>query len=187
MDLESFLTYINMTTIKTWLLLAVEGERSYGGNDGYDDIVESTYRWDSSVPNFRSISEGDALLVWNKKELLGLAIVRDLFRKEARKARHRCPKCNSSKIKPRTTKRPTYRCGNQECAEVFDIPITEWIEVDEYVANYAGTWIPMKNSLDATGCRKLSTTPKSQLSIRPGDIDLISHFLQLQINLQSQS
>lgn len=186
MKLDAFLVYINMTNIKTWIVLAVEGDGSYAGNDGYEDVVESNYRWDSNVPNFRAISEGDALLVWNKKELLGVSVVRDLFEKNSRKARHRCPFCNSSKIKMRATKAPLFRCGATGCNSTFESAQTEWIDVIEYVANYAGTWIPMRNTLDAPGCRKLSSTPKSQLSIRPGDTALISQFLQNQVNIQNR-
>ena len=185
-DLDTFLAYINMQKIKTWLVLVVENDRSYGGNDGYEDVIDSTYRWDSNVPNNRAISEGDALLVWNKKELLGLAIVRDVFQKDSRKTRHRCPACGKTKIKPRATKTPVYRCEIKGCNSVFDSPKTEYIEVTEYVANYAGTWIPMRDTLDAGGCRLLSTTPKSQLSIRPGNIGLISQFVQLQINIRNR-
>jgi hypothetical protein len=185
-DLDTFLAYINMQKIKTWLVLIVDGERSYGGNDGYEDVIDSTYRWDSNVPNYRAISEGDALIVWNKKELLGLAIVRDVFQKDSTKTRHRCPTCGRTKIKPRTTKTPVYRCEIKGCNSLFDSPKTEYIEVTEYVANYAGTWIPLRDSLDARGCRLLSSTPKSQLSIRPGNIDLISQFVQLQINIKNR-
>jgi ribosomal protein L37AE/L43A len=185
-DLDTFLAYINMQKIKTWLVLIVDGERSYGGNDGYEDVIDSTYRWDSNVPNYRAISEGDALIVWNKKELLGLAIVRDVFQKDSTKTRHRCPTCSRTKIKPRTTKTPVYRCEIKGCNSLFDSPKTEYIEVTEYVANYAGTWIPLRDSLDARGCRLLSSTPKSQLSIRPGNIDLISQFVQLQINIKNR-
>lgn len=185
-NLETFLAYISMQKVKTWLVLAVDGERSYGGNDGYEDVVDSTYRWDSNVPNYRAISEGDALLVWNKKELLGLATVRDVFQKVSSKTRHRCPTCGKTKIKPRTTKAPIYRCENRKCHSLFDTPRTEFVEVTEYVANYAGNWVPMRDTLDSSGCRLLSTTPRSQLSIRPGDVALISQFLQLQINIRNR-
>lgn len=185
-NLDTFLAYINMQKVKTWLVLTVDDNRSYGGNDGYEDVVESTYRWDSSVPNYRAISEGDALLVWNKKELLGLAIVRDVFQKTSSKSRHRCPTCGKTKIKPRTTKQPTYRCEIRDCQALFNIPKTEYVEVTEYVANYAGNWVPMRDTLDSGGCRHLSTTPRSQLSIRPGDVALISQFLQLQINKRNR-
>jgi len=185
-DLNTFLSYIDMQKIKTWLVLVVDGERSYGGNDGYEDVIDSTYRWDSNVPNYRAISEGDALLVWNKKELLGLATVRDVFQKDSRKTRHRCPTCGSTKIKPRVTKTPVYRCEIKGCNSLFDLPRTEYIEVTEYVANYAGTWIPLRDTLDAKRCRLLSTTPKSQLSIRPGDLGLISQFVQHQINIRNR-
>ncbi len=185
-DLENFLAYINMQKIKTWLVLVVDGDRSYGGNDGYEDVVDSTYRWDSNVPNYRAISEGDALIVWNKKELLGLAIVRDVFQKNSKKTRHRCPSCNRTKIKPRATKSPTYRCESKGCGLLFDTPKTDYIAVTEYVANYAGAWIPLRDTLDSRGCRLLSSTPKSQLSIRPGDVELISKFVQLQINIKNR-
>jgi hypothetical protein len=179
LDLRSLQAYLDSVSVDAWLVLAVEGVLQHGGNNGYDDVNGSTYRWDSTVPNRERIKEGDVLVVWNKYELIGIGIVRDLFKREITKTRNRCPRCGNTKIKERLTLEPPYRC---ECRFTFSLPSEEQISVLEYVANYGGSWLPLPDSLDAGGCRNLSSQPKSQQSIRPIDKLNLTKFLRVRLN-----
>jgi hypothetical protein len=162
----TFISHATNSDVSAWLVLSVHDRLQYGGNDGYRDVDGCHYRWDSTVQNYRAIAEGDLLLVWNKHEMIGVGIVEDLFTKPSRKQRRRCPSCESPKIKQRVTMSPRYRC---ECGEQFQHPTEEFIDILEFVALYGRTWTSLRNTLDAPGCRGLSTQPKSQLSIRPAD------------------
>lgn len=59
-------------------MIAAGDDRQHGGNDGYDDHLESYYSWNESVPNARNVRVGDQLVVWDKERLLGAATVEDI-------------------------------------------------------------------------------------------------------------
>lgn len=64
-------------TPRAWLLMALApADRSYGGNDGYEDDISRFYSWNSRVPNSRAISVGDRVVLWDKLGLLGFVACR---------------------------------------------------------------------------------------------------------------
>ena len=61
-----------MSRSRAWSLIALPaGERQYGGNTGYTDDVEQTYRYDSSVPNHKRVRSGDLVFI---RDAAGLSI-----------------------------------------------------------------------------------------------------------------
>ena len=63
------------TGTRAWSLIAIPGRRQYRGNQGYDDDLTSTYRYDSAVANSLQVSPGDLVLLRDRKLLLGIGLV----------------------------------------------------------------------------------------------------------------
>jgi hypothetical protein len=53
--------------MESWLVIPAGENRTFAGNEGYGDDIESYYVWDSTVPNHRNVSEGDYIIVWDKE------------------------------------------------------------------------------------------------------------------------
>ena len=107
---------------KAWLFKAFGKEQSYGGHDGYSDIVEEVYKYDSFVPNNKRVSEGDYGLIMDQDVLLGFAKISKIEIVVGSKRRRKCPKCGTSSLNQRTIKRPSFKCD--KCKYEFDIAIT---------------------------------------------------------------
>ncbi|UQI49694.1 hypothetical protein M1P56_35490 (plasmid) [Streptomyces sp. HU2014] len=46
-----------------WSFLVVGEERQFQGNAGYEDVIEESYSYDSTVGNHRRVSVGDLVVV----------------------------------------------------------------------------------------------------------------------------
>jgi len=160
-----------------WLLLSKAGPRLHGGNLGYEDSAGSTYQYDSTVPNHTRVSEGDLVAIWDDAiGLLGVSYAVSISRREQLpKRRRRCPECNATKFRERSSKAPRFRCDM--CGNEFENPIHETIHVDEFRLRYDVGWIAMEGLLDPPTVRRLSTEPSSQHSIRPLDESALSSAL----------
>src|SRR5688572_20810641 len=99
-----------MSDRRAWLALAVGDGRQHGGNDGYDDDPAVYYSWDDRVPNHSGPSEGDAIVLWNKRHLLGASIIDAIELGVAKKTLYTCPLCGRAGIKERKTLRPAFKC-----------------------------------------------------------------------------
>jgi ribosomal protein S27AE len=150
---------------KAWLLLAVGEDRQHGGNDGYDDSPASHYSWDDTVPNHAAIEIGDAIVLWDKKQLLGASVVEEIRTRRVRKKFHACRRCGKAGIKPRKTLAPRFRCGS--CGAVFDDPKTTTGTVTAYRSAHSSGWVDLQGCLTGDELRKLAEHPGSQLSLRP--------------------
>jgi predicted RNA-binding Zn-ribbon protein involved in translation (DUF1610 family) len=153
--------------VNAWLLLAVGDDRAFGSNDGYDDEPDSHYRWDSTVPNHARITEGDAVVLWDKKSSIGVSVVENIDISKGSKLVYSCPHCGKAHIKARKTKHPRYRCF--ACNRNFDDPAVETVQVTEYTSSHSGAWIPLEGLLSGSVLRSLCLSPRSQLSLRPLD------------------
>lgn len=58
-----------------WLLLAAGKNRQHGGNDGYKDDPEITYRWDSTVHHHTELAVGDAVVLRDTVTSLGVSVI----------------------------------------------------------------------------------------------------------------
>src|SRR4051794_8558845 len=95
---------------RAWLALSLGAEREYAGNVGYDDELDTVYRYDSFVPNHRQLAEGDLLILCDRRMVLRIAEVSRIVSLDQPKELRRCPKCRIASIKVRKNLRPSYRC-----------------------------------------------------------------------------
>lgn len=166
-DLRRCCTRGNLSQRNYWAFLAAGDDRSFAGNDGYDDEPAKHYRWDSTVANHGRISVGDVIVLWNKSGSIGASIVESIELSDTTKNAHRCPFCGKSNIKKRVTKAPLYRCN--KCKATFDRPETRVVDVVAYTSTHSRSWIPLWEVLDAPAMRSCCQSTKSQLSLRPLD------------------
>ncbi len=156
-------------TERAWSFLVVdEDERQHQGNQGYDDDPSRYYSWDSTVANRDGPSGGDICAVRDSRGLLGISRVDEVARRSGEKERSRCPECESTAFKSRTTMHPTYKCSR--CMAEFDRPSVEQIPVTIYRADYARSWVSIGGAVTAgeleAGCYR---SRAKQHAIRPVD------------------
>lgn len=149
----------------SWLVLAVGENRAFGSNDGYSDVPESHYKWDSTVPNHAKIAPGDAIVLWDKVGSIGVSVIESIDKVRATKTVYSCPFCGKAHIKARKTKSPRYRCF--KCLANFDDPVAKKTQVQEYTSRHAIAYVDLGGLLNGAILRSLCESPKSQLSLRP--------------------
>jgi ribosomal protein L37AE/L43A len=147
-----------------WLCLAAGEDRQHGGNDGYDDVVERYYSWDSTVPNHSALAAGDRIVLWDKDALLGTSVIEAITKGFATKTTYVCPACEHAHLKARKTKAPIYICFH--CGHQFDVPMRNAKEVTVYRAVHDAGWVDLDGLLTGAELRGLCVSPKSQLSLR---------------------
>lgn len=163
-------------TPRAWLLMALAPvDRSYGGNDGYEDDISRFYSWNSRVPNSRAISVGDRVVLWDKLGLLGFSTVEKITTGTGTVDRRLCPGCGSADIKYRKTKSPDWRCF--DCYAEFDTADTEVAEVITYRADYGSEWVDAPGVMTAAEVRRLALSPKSQHAMREADWHVVQQGL----------
>jgi hypothetical protein len=148
-----------------WLLLAVGEDRQHGGNEGYDDTPASHYSWDSTVPNHAALAPGDAIAVWDKKQLLGASVIEEIELGQETKYVYRCKACGRASIKARKNRSPRYKCYS--CKAVFDDPVRHELVVTTYRSRHDVGWVDLSGTLTGSALRALCVSPDSQLSLRP--------------------
>lgn len=116
-----------------WLLLEKSDEtRVSKGIDGYRDSTGESYHYDSLVPNHRNLAAGDLAVLRKESEIIGVGTIGDISETTDAKIHRRCPKCNSTDIRERTTKQPKWKCG--KCTDEFSDPKETIVEVRSFVA-----------------------------------------------------
>jgi putative restriction endonuclease len=63
---------------RAWSCIAVDDDRQYGGNSGYDDELISKYSFDSNVANHKQVSKGDLIVLRDGDHALGMARVEEI-------------------------------------------------------------------------------------------------------------
>ena len=119
------------------------------GEPTYPDEPEVCYVYDTTVPNGRYIALGDLAVIRDNRIVFGAGWIDSIEVTPGRKTRYRCPNCTSTDFKHRRTMQPAYRCA--QCAEEFDAPAHEELDVDVLTANYSRTYRPAYLSLSADG------------------------------------
>ena len=162
-----------------WLVSALGSNRVYGGNDGYDDVPDATYVWDSNVHNASGPRQGDYMLVRNKHKSLGLAVIDLIDTWDDSKTLKYCPNpnCGKSEINERRTLRPVFRCG--KCKTEFDNPVTRTVPVTKYEADYGTSWMDLDGVLSFAELRAMCVSPGTQHSIREIHWDQLEAKLKL--------
>ncbi|QBR00266.1 HNH endonuclease [Paraburkholderia pallida] len=156
-----------MKSPRAWSFLTIDGKRQYGGNTGYDDDPSSIYRYDSDVANHRQVEEGHVIVLRSGSEVLGIAEITKITSENGEKERLRCPVCQVTSIKRRSTKRPQWACRNQH---LFDEPARQVVQVDTYAAHYGSTYRSAPEDLTLELLNEAVIRPSDQMSIK--EIDL---------------
>ena len=116
-----------------WLLLEKsDATRISKGIEGYRDATGEFYHYDSLVPNHLNVAPGDFVVVRKENEIVGIGTIGNIKKTDDAKIHRRCPECDSTDIRERTTKDPRWKCG--KCAEEFSEPKETIVEVRSYVA-----------------------------------------------------
>lgn len=147
---------------KVWSLITVGSDRQYGGNAGYDDQLETVYRYDSNVPNHLRVAPGDLGILRDRTEALGLAVVRRIQERTGFKEILRCPVCSSTGLKKRRVKRPEWACKN---GHQFDNPIRAQEAVRLYEARFDGSYQRIRVPIAASQLKAAALRPNDQQSI----------------------
>lgn len=152
-----------MTT--AWLVLVLGNSREHAGNDGYDDSPSQHYSWDNTVQNHARVAMGDVIVLWDRKELIGVSVIEAIDTATAEKTLYSCPQCGKADIKQRQRERPAYRCG--KCGHLFSVPRQRTRTVTTYRSVHGKRWMNGRGLLSGSELRALCDAPKSQLSMRP--------------------
>lgn len=156
------------TPRRCWLAISTD-DRQHAGNKGYDDVIESSYVWDSTVKYHNQISVGDVLVFFDKEVLMGAAIIDDVVRRDTVKTRLHCPKCGSSKIQRRKIKLPPWNCNSKKCDHAFDDPIEKELDVIEFRTVHERTFVDLAGLMTGQELRALTSSPLAPDSLRPMD------------------
>lgn len=151
--------------LRAWLLLAVGDDRQHGGNEGYDDLPDSHYSWDSTVAHHAALAAGDAIAIWDKQQLLGASVIEEIEVGEATKRLYSCPACGRASIKARKRLSPRYMCSG--CKAVFEDPLKREALVTTYRSRHDVGWVDLAGTLSGADLRALCESANSQLSLRP--------------------
>jgi len=135
------------------------------GNDGYLDEPAETYQWDDTVPNHAALSVGDAIVLWDKKALIGASVIEDIEEGSATKPVYRCTFCGGAHIQRRSTLEPPWRCFRcrRNSTNRSSRPSPSTLTPRGMTSDGS---ISMASS-PARSSRELCVSPGSQLSLRP--------------------
>ncbi|RKH46901.1 HNH endonuclease [Corallococcus sp. AB050B] len=146
-----------------WLVLSLGEEREYRGNQGYADELERLYRYDNFVPNHLQLSQGDLLIICDRKQVLGVSRIVRIEQTEASKTLQRCPKCNVATIKVRKRAQPAFRCRE---GHTFDTPVEERVPCTQYVAWFDGSFRPVPAGVPTAHVRRACPRRNGQLAMQ---------------------
>ncbi|WP_394612968.1 HNH endonuclease [Lentzea sp. JNUCC 0626] len=172
---------------KAWALFSAEGERKYGGNSGYPDVLGSSYVYDNKVSNSKRLGKGNVIVVRNDEDALGVARVSHIEQQDGvPKVQRGCPRCGT-KFDERSKQRPKYRCRKDSCHFEFEQPAEKTVEVTQYVAYYGGTWRALDGAITAEQVKEACTDGAVQNAIRPLDIGKLEDLLaKVQVNVPAE-
>lgn len=164
-----------MNTIKAWYLLLVDS-RFHQGNLGYTDELTKFYNYDSNVPNYKQVNEGDlAILVERydgQRKVKGIAKIEKIFTNKATKISKRCPFCKTTQFNKRTTKVPEFLC--RRCSQEFHQPLQETRDTTNYTAIFGNSFISIENILSIDELNKACfSNYNKQLSMQAIDLNML--------------
>ncbi len=152
--------------MKAWCVISLGDDRQYGGNEGYNDVPTSVYRYDSNVANHKQVSAGDIVVIRDRQFACGIARIVEVMNQPGHKTVQRCPICGSTSIKRRKTKNPDWRCS---CGQEFSHPRQKEEQVELYEAHYGETYVPLPRTLQVSSLKSAMPRPSDQLSIEEVD------------------
>jgi putative restriction endonuclease len=156
-----------METRRAWLVLSLGAEREYAGNVGYDDELDTVYRYDSFVPNHLQLGEGDLLVLCDRNTVLGLARINRIESFDGSKKLSRCPTCRIATIKERKEKRPRFRCRD---GHEFDEPVETLEPCTHYAAHFDGAFRRVVKHIPVEEVRRACPKYNGQLAMQEVDL-----------------
>ena len=165
---------------KAWLFLAYGDDRQYGGNIGYDD-GSGQYSFDSNVPNWKRVAEGDLVIVAGRGVRHGppvpvaVARIERLSAHPDTKTIYRCPNCGHPRFKARETKSPRWRC---DFGHEFDEPDSETVDVTAMTAYFGDSYRPMPGAMTTEQLKTAQMHKGDGNAIRPLDLEAVTRFLR---------
>jgi putative restriction endonuclease len=153
--------------VRAWSFYMHSGRNPYAGHAGYDDLLGRWYSYDSDVANHRNVGVGDLIVLRDAHACLGLGFIEDIDQSKTTKRHHRCPECNTSQLKTRTTLSPKYRCTH---GHTFDDPMTTEDPVTRYRAEFPLTYLDF-DGLTRDDLERLSISRSQQNAIRELDLN----------------
>lgn len=166
-----------MGETRAWVLTsAVEGERSWHGNDGYADVLGVRYLYDNDVAYYKQASVGDLVIIRESKTVFGVSRIDTIEHAPGKKLRRRCPVCGnaSAEVRKRTN---SYACGNRRCSANAIEPIEGYEPVEEYVASYGKGWRALDGAISYADLEP-HLSGASQHSIRPCNTEGLEKLLE---------
>ena len=158
---------------KAWLILMVTSDNKLRSFGGYNDVMESYYSWDSTVQNHANVKVGDLVILRDRDWTYGYSIIESIeCGTEVKMLPEKCPNCKSAAVKARANHFPKWRC--QKCKSEFEDALLEQATVRTYRAWYEPAWTFFEVPITTRISRSWALSPKSQLSIRELDPDLIT-------------
>jgi len=163
-----------------WLFLEKSDDtRVHNGIDSYKDETGKTYNYDSFVPNYLNIKQGDRAILRVENDIIGIGVIGNITKKEILKIHRRCPKCDKTNIRERKTKIPSFRCN--KCKDEFLEPNTTKDPADAFTAeiiNFVKFTLPPSVS-DVKKCSITSGGQKNQLAMMQLDPEMILKIITL--------
>lgn len=164
--------------MRAWSLLSFGDERDFQGNDGYPDVPEAFYIYDSTVHNSSEVTEGDLIVVRGKKVALGAATIEKIdVEPNLTKPRNTCPNCGLTNFKQRTMLTPRYLCLRESCRTTFDEPVPKDIDITRYTARYERTWRALDGAITVDLLRTAALNNSKQQSISPLNVSTLESML----------
>jgi hypothetical protein len=160
---------------RAWLLLTFGEQSDYAGHLGYADELSKVYQYDSFVPNCRQITEGDFVLLRDKKNLLGVARIKRIEIRNGEKSRFRCPECKTTHLKKRKTKKPEFHC--QKCSYSFDTPILEVTKCQLFTAHFGNSFVPAEGAVSIEELKNSCPNYNGQMAMQLLDLQSIKKTL----------
>jgi 5-methylcytosine-specific restriction protein A len=155
--------------MRTWLFLTLsDSERLYRGNLGYADDPRRAYRYDSFVPNHRQVAIGDRAIIRGKKDILGSAIIESIEAIEGEKVRQRCPVCQGTNLKQRSTAVPRFKCA---CGAEFDESKAGAVPCRLYSANFGESFVELSELVTVSDLWETAPRLNKQFAILELDAD----------------
>jgi len=148
---------------QAWVLLSFGSDRSYQGNLGYDDELESQYLYDSFVQNHKQLAEGDLVLIKTPEVVAGFARIQRIDSGPSTKPTDTCPECGTPDIKLRKNRWLKYRCAR---AHEFENPIRIERDCTAYIARFGGTFVHALSTIDDAVLGPMYIGRPTQQSIR---------------------
>lgn len=136
------------TPQRLWILRSKGGQSAFAGNMGYEDVLGSTYVYDSTVQNYSKLNVGDFIIIRDTKRILGFSKIDSITREEdVQKSRFRCPECGTTEIRQRRSVSPQFICRNKH---PFDAPRETPTIVSQYSLQYSICFIGALERINTT-------------------------------------